>query len=309
MGVGFIQLFSVGNEEKIFNYNPNISFFKIYYRRHTNFFINNIIINSQRINLDNNPNMLEKKINLNIPLDGDLLTKSYIQLRFDKYYFELFKYIGELYSTLNTSIISLYDNYYIKVNNYSLNNIKFIQTIRIVYENKSNLIIRSNITDNIKIIDLIKNEKFISIQEDNLGIFYNIDLTNNYYSLKVKLITNLKDDQIFDYLYKNIDYLNLNYINIDIPDINLSMRVIYYNKKNYKLFIDTLYSDEYIGYIYQIIIEKNYVYYNCSYSSNFLTKIIELLYLNIEKVEMEVITGKYESNYFINNVILYNNII
>ena len=41
MGVGFIQLVTTGHEYNIFNKEPQITFFKIYYRRHTNFYINN----------------------------------------------------------------------------------------------------------------------------------------------------------------------------------------------------------------------------------------------------------------------------
>ena len=101
MGVGFIQLLTVGNENKIFNFNPNISFFKIYYRRHTNFFMNNMIVNGNTINIDDNVNIISKLVNFRIPLDGDLLTKSYLCLEFDDYYFEFFAYNSELYSTFN----------------------------------------------------------------------------------------------------------------------------------------------------------------------------------------------------------------
>ena len=192
MGVGFIQLFAVGNENKLFNYNPNISFFKIYYRRHTNFFMNNIIITGNTVDINNNSDAL-KKITFKIPLDGDLLTRSYINLKFDKYYFELLNFNSELYSTLNSSITSLYNNYYIKTNNFSFDEIKIIDTIRIVYSNKSNLIIMSNITDYNAILFLVKNEKFIKIQTDNLGIFYNMDLINNFYSFDINLTTELQN--------------------------------------------------------------------------------------------------------------------
>ena len=302
MGVGFIQLLTVGNENKIFNYNPNISYFKIYYRRHTNFFINNMVINGNNININN---ILKKKIMFKIPLDGDLLTKSYIHLKFNSYYFELLDYNDELYSTLNNSIISLYNNFYIKTNNYSFDDIKLIQTVQIVYTNRTNMIIMSNITDNNEFMLLIKNEKFIKIQEDFLGIFYNIDLTNHFYSLQIDLTTNLKNNEIYNYLYNNINYINLNYINIDIPDINFSIRVIYYDKKFYELFVNTLYFNEYIGNIFQIRIDKNYVYYKCSYSINFFIKIIELAYIDVEKVELEVINNKHKSS----NIIIQNDIV
>ena len=66
MGVGFLQLLTASKENDLFNYNPNISFFKIYYRRHTNFFINNMVINGNSIDLNNNFNNVSKLINFKI---------------------------------------------------------------------------------------------------------------------------------------------------------------------------------------------------------------------------------------------------
>ncbi len=43
---GFIQLLATGKESEYLNDTPHISFFKCYFRRHTNFFINNIEIYS-----------------------------------------------------------------------------------------------------------------------------------------------------------------------------------------------------------------------------------------------------------------------
>ena len=42
MGVGFIQLITQGHEYNIFNKEPQITFFKIFYRRHTNFSLEDI---------------------------------------------------------------------------------------------------------------------------------------------------------------------------------------------------------------------------------------------------------------------------
>ena len=52
MGMGFIQLLTVGSEVNIFNYNPNISYFKTYFRRHTNFFLNNFEIQENNIEIN-----------------------------------------------------------------------------------------------------------------------------------------------------------------------------------------------------------------------------------------------------------------
>ena len=305
MGVGFIQLLTVGNEIELFNYNPNISFFKIYYRRHTNFFINNMVINGNSLNINSESNILNKQIQFKIPMDGDLLTKSYLHLEFNDYHFELFKFNSELYSTLNNSftIVSFYDNYYIKTNNYSIKNISFISTIKIIYKNKSNIIIMSNVTNNDKIIQLIMNEKFINLQCDQNNIYYNMDLTNYFYSFDVDLTTNILDNNLFNYLYSDINYINLDYIQIDFLDKKISLRIFYYNKNNYKYITSLLNSTNYIIYIKNIRIDSNYVYYTCFFDNDLFKNIIKLMYFEVVKVSLEVITNKINSG----NIIIENN--
>lgn len=296
MGVGFIQLLTVGSENKIFNYNPNISYFKIYYRRHTNFFMNNMVINGNSINIDDNSNSTTKLINFKIPLDGDLLTKSYLHLEFDDYYFEFFAYNSELYSTFNKSILSLYDNYYMKTNNYSIKEIKEILTLKVIYSNMSNIIIMSNVTDNNKIIELINNEKYIVLQKDSSEIYYNMDLTDLFYSFKINLDTNIKDNELFNYLYKNINYLNLDYVQIDFPSIKISLRVFYYDKILFKLITDLLYNDENIENLLEIRIDKNYIYFSCFFTEQLFKKILELMYIGVTNINLEILNNKYISN-------------
>jgi hypothetical protein len=295
MGVGFIQLLTVGNENKIFNYNPNISFFKIYYRRHTNFFMNNMIINGNTINIDDN-NIINKLINFKIPLDGDLLTKSYLYLEYDDYYFEFFAYNSELNSTFNKSILTFYDNFYMKTNNYSIDDIKEILTIKIIYKGKSNLIIMSNVIDNNKIINLIKNQKSIALQKSSSEIYYNMDLTDYFYSFVIDLDTYIKDNDLFDYLNKNINYLKLDYIQIDFPDVNISLRISYYDKLLFKSVTYILYSDNYIGKLLGIRIDNNYIYFSCSFMVDLLKNIIELMYIGVTILNLEILNNKISSS-------------
>lgn len=141
MGSGYIQLFAVGSEYNIFNYNPNISFFKIYFRRHTNFFINNMDINGNNIKkFGVNSSNLENKISFSIPKNGDLMGKTYLDLTIDNHYFELFKYNQDLCSTLNINLLQVYDNYYIKTNNYSSNDIVRISIVKINFYYPQNII-------------------------------------------------------------------------------------------------------------------------------------------------------------------------
>ena len=69
---GFLQLLTAGKESEYLNNTPNISFFKSYFRRHTNFFINNLEIFG---------NYYEKtEVNtFLIPKSGDLLSKGFLK--------------------------------------------------------------------------------------------------------------------------------------------------------------------------------------------------------------------------------------
>ena len=90
MGSGYVQLITNhSNENKILNYNPNITFFKIYYRRYTNFFINNFVIENNEI--DKQTNLISFKI----PKNGDLLSKSYLKIEQKDNSIELFKNFNE----------------------------------------------------------------------------------------------------------------------------------------------------------------------------------------------------------------------
>jgi len=314
MGVGFIQLIAVGNEANIFNYNPNISFFKIYYRRHSNFFINNMSINGNSVEISNNNNsLLSNILTFKIPHDGDFLGKSYLEFNFDDYYMELFDSNNELFSTLNINILNLYNNYYIKKNNFLITDINFISSIKLNYyfknikSNNPNIICMSSyILNNYELINIINSTPLIELQTDVTDVFYNLDLTNNFYSYNVYDVENIKNDKIFNYLYNTINYNILDYIQIDIQAINLSVKITYFtDKNNYKKCLDLLYSNEYINYIEQIRIENNYVYIISKYSSLFYDNLIELFYINVKVLQLEIIKDKLKSE----NIVIDNNIL
>ena len=314
MGSGYIQLLAVGSEANIFNYNPNISFFKIYYRRHTNFYINNMDINGNNIKTFDIMNSLNNAmISINIPKNGDLLGKSYLNLTIDEYYFELFKYNKELCSTLNINLLSVYDNYYIKKNNYSIKDIMKISIIKVNYyinnSNNSNnqilTILSSNILNTSVILNYIKYQQNISLQTDILKIFYNMDLNLLFYSFdNILQDYNILDNLLFNYLLESIIYTKLLYLQIDFLKTKISLKITYIDNKYYKMIIDLLMSKKFITMVNNIKINISYVYLSVDFSLELYNLLMELFYISSEIFELEIINNKYKStkNMFTENI-------
>ena len=74
MGGGLIQLIAYGSQDIYLTGNPQITFFKSVYRRHTNFAIECIDLPF------NNPANFDKKITCSISKSGDLIHKIYLQV-------------------------------------------------------------------------------------------------------------------------------------------------------------------------------------------------------------------------------------
>jgi hypothetical protein len=307
MGVGYIQLLFVGSETNIFNYNPNISFFKTYYRRYSNFFINNMVIQGNDISLNLTNNLVTNVISFNIPKDGDLLSKTYLELTFGDFFFELFNYDNELFSTLNTDILNFYDSYYIKANNYNIDLIKQIDIVKINYTYMNNYldnnedqnifltIQSSNILRSDLLIQEIKNNQFVRIQRDPTKIFYNINLTLKFYSFVVDLIAqqDIKNNALFNFLYFSYYLKDLTYIQIDFKQKNISLKILYSNTLYYETIIQLLYSNIFL--IKQIQIETNNIYYSCNYETNLFNNIMELFLIQTKKIDIEIIKNKLKA--------------
>ena len=315
MGSGYIQLLAVGSEANIFNYNPNISFFKIYYRRHTNFYINNMNINGNNIKSTNIMNtMNDTTITINVPKDGDLLGKSYLNFTTDEYYFELFKFNEELCSTLNINLLNVYDNYYIKKNNYSIKDINDISIIKVnYYKNNYNnhflSILSSNVFDATIILNYINSQSSISLQTDTLNIFYNMDLNLLFYSFNdIVQYSNVFDNSLFNYLIQSIIYSSLQYLQIDFLKTKISIKITYDTDKYYKMIIDLLMSKTFITMVNNIKINTGYVYFSLIFSLELYNLLLELFYINSEIFELEIVNNKYKSskNVFTENI--YNKI-
>lgn len=311
MGSGYIQLLAVGSEANIFNYNPNISFFKIYYRRHTNFYINNMNINGNNVRTSNIMNTLNDTIiTINVPKNGDLLGKSYLNLTTNEYYFELFKFNEEMCSTLNINLMNVYDNYYIKKNNYSIKDIKEISIIKVnYYPNNSNnqtiSILSSNIFDTSLLLNYINSQALVKLETDVLDIFYNMDLNLLFYSFDDNSqYYNILDNMLFNYLIQSIIYTKLEYLQIDFMETKISTKISYVADKYYKMIVDLLVSKNFIAMVNNIKIDKRYVYISLNFSLELYNLLLELFYINSEIFELEIVNNKYKStkNTFTENI-------
>ena len=77
MGGGQIQLIAKGIQDNLLFNNPQITFFKSVYNRHTNFSIECLQINNNdEYSID------EKTINYKVPRYGDLLYKCHLEIDF-----------------------------------------------------------------------------------------------------------------------------------------------------------------------------------------------------------------------------------
>lgn len=301
MGSGYIQLLAVGSEVNIFNLNPNITFFKIYYRRHTNFFISNMEINANDIKSLNANNLSNNKITFNIPKNGDLLAKTYLNLTIDDNYFELFEFNGELCSTLNKNIIDTYDCYYVKTNNFSIEDINNIHVAKIIFssytENIFLNVLDSNILNESFFLNLIKNQKNVYLQTGENNVFYNMDFNTLFFSFKVLVSdkNEILNNDLMKYILISIDYFKLNFIQIDFKLEKISFRIQYNNdKKYYKMLMDLILSK--FDLLIDIKININYIYLSLGFSLDIYYLMIELFYVNSQLFELELIIDKLKSN-------------
>jgi hypothetical protein len=305
MGVGFIQLITTGTETGIFNNEPQISFFKIYYRRHTNFFVNNYEINGNYVKN-------QGKLSFVIPKNGDFLNKTYLKINYNEYYTELFKKYDTLANTFNTNILDFYDSFSIKTNSYTIDMIKDIKItkVRFLYKNVNYLtIFCDNFRNEIECLDLLKSIKGINLQADDTDIFYNINEYYKYYSFNYR--TDSVDFEINDfakYLINQIDYNKLQILRIDIQNYNLSISI------RYDLLIEVKFK-EIIKYLLNVInvnndylemkIQKYTVYMKITYNDNnnalftSFNELFDVNFLNTDEVLIKIIDNKIKAGSYL----------
>jgi len=289
MGSGYVQLITNhSNENKILNYNPNITFFKIYYRRYTNFFINNFVIENNEIDKQTN------FITFKIPKNGDLLSKSYLKIEEKDNYIELFKNFNEgLFSTLNTDILSYFDSYDIKTNNFNINKIDKINNIKLNYLDEDNLkleLLVTNINLDKNFFILFNNFNY-KIQTDTLNIFYNINLLYNFFSFNIYNVNNIIENKIFKYFFNQINLEKIKNIKIDLNKI-FSFSISTDKSIYFKEIINYILSD--VELLKKIKIDNDQLYFQLRLNdiNLFIINIINIITKDINELLLNLITNK-----------------
>ena len=198
MAGGLLQLVSYGVQNRYLTKDPEITFFKIAYHRHTHFGKENVLLN-----FDQTPDF-NKNISFTIPNNGDILSNITLHFNFNSFYPNL--------NNLTDNLKILFQNK-INIENEELNFLK---------SNRENLKIYGNIIFGaIKIIEKYQNTINISLsliinlissyQKKILSEFNNIkDLINPEILEKTNIFKLILEDNIF----QNIDELIINKDNI-----------------------------------------------------------------------------------------------
>jgi len=302
MGVGFIQLITPGYEYNIFNKEPQITFFKIYYRRHTNFFINNYEIGGNYLK-DNS------LLSFNIPKSGDFLSKSYLKIAYDENYTELLKQYPSLYCTLFNNILNQYNSYSIKINFFNENLIKIVSISKVNFINDDiNYLTIMNTYFKIESepSEIFKYTYNCVLETDKNNIFYNINQYYNFYGYNMYSDEPITSNTLILYLFNQIDFNNLDYIRIDLENFKSSFRIKFLKEDQEKyLELFNLIINNYNFTIFgKIKIDKNTLYISLFYNNlndlnTFYNQFIVFLFSSINQINLEIIDNKIKSKKYI----------
>ena len=303
MGVGFIQLITNGNND-IFTNKPQITYFKIYYRRYSNFFINNYDIPGN--NIKNNSNL----INFIIPKSGDFLSKSYVNIINNENYVELFNEYSCLNTTLIDNTLNFYDSYSTRVENFNKNMINILDIVKLNFINNNNntyfILMSTNIINSDVLLSLIKfSDKFL-LETDLLKLFYNCNQIYNFYSFNSYItgdINNVNDstiNSILPLLLNSRNIMLFDTIKIDIINYNLSLNIKFNNIDNLNSLITLILNDISFDNLTCLKINKYDIYFKLNYKNvvqlNILyNKIISIILANIKILNLEIIDNKIKS--------------
>lgn len=304
MGVGFIQLITTGHDNTIFNKEPQISFFKIYYRRHTNFFINNYEINGNFIRNNN-------KISFIIPKNGDLLGKTYLNIQYKENYTELFEQFNTLNCTLNTNILNFYDSYSVRTIFFNIDDIKEIEIAKFnfMFGGFTYLtIFCDNFNNKFEFLDLIKSVEGIYLQTDINNIFYNINEYYKFYGFNYTTSsTNFLKNDFALYLFNQINYNILQSIQIDITNYNLSVNISFSEdqKQRYSQISNYIFNNSVNKDILSVKIIKYSLYISITYNNidnifkTELSDLFDLIFSDTKEVDLEIIDNKIKSTKYV----------
>lgn len=170
MAGGLMQIVTYGSNDLFLTGNPEITFFKVIYRRHTNF-------SSEAISIPfDDPTGFGKTSNISVKKIGDLMYNTYLVINIPSFNYE---------RTLNQGTINnITDDLNKKIYNYNL--VKtFISVNMTAYREAYNLYLSDNITTSEEIMDSITNifSSYTDTEFKNL-------IADDYHSEYQEIITN-----------------------------------------------------------------------------------------------------------------------
>lgn len=210
---GLLSILSYGCNDLYLTGAPQITFFKIVYRRHTNFSIESIQVGT------NHMSNFGKEYEIIVPRIGDLVSKTYIKILLPEVYFSKQK-IGGVLSTQNTPNKITSQEEYNTVLQFMIFN---IQSYRSAYKNIKVV----NITSKQILTDIFKCFTSTSKTTDDI-VISGLDAENKYTKLSDKYTyTNYRD--IYNMIYlSNIYKILLPYLqNNTIVNVNISPSDLY----------------------------------------------------------------------------------
>ena len=263
MTCGIIQVESIGSEDLYLVGNPKITFFKLVYRRHTNFGIETVRQNFIKdLNFDTESDSYLEKI-------GDLISTIFLKIQ-----------IPEINLTKNQEYwkydrISAYENY-ITMSNIFTYLKQYLDT---------------NITQIKKIKKILQID---NIDTSNLIDFINFEEIKN---LELQLLNLINQNALF---FENINDINFHIRHINIKNILLENDINFFFEnyfKNSKILYDMIYAKYFnTKKIYYDIIDNKYVErYKSAWVNNLGVSIIEYADVKINNKIIDHHTGDWMS--------------
>tara|TARA_B100000575_G_scaffold270022_1_gene250184 strand:- start:419 stop:2137 length:1719 start_codon:yes stop_codon:yes gene_type:complete len=249
---GLIQLMHIGSEGNMFIGNPEIQFFKKIYKGYMNFAMEYKEIPINSINFNNFDDFFEQRGFAELPILGDMISKSYLKLNLDFY-------------VNNFDLDIILNEYYIRTTGLS-NKIELINNNNLLFEGECiyfdtdindtssppNELIKKNTKytikningNNIELVEIDNTKIFKEINSDSIKI-YNIHFESGNNGIIYEDVYNKNEKEIYLYNYKynirNNNGLTINFYEIkddslgisEIKQINNTIDLIKQNKKIY----------------------------------------------------------------------------
>jgi len=224
MGLGYLLLSVKSEQDKYLTGNPQFTYFKAVYRKHTNFVLDNQFVNF----VGDTSNSFGKKIYIDIPKNGDLMHRMFIKIEFDTTSSDLKNIAPLAYNFIE------YVDLYIGGQKIDRNYGSWLQIYHEIFESKNSDLALSNLVSNQPITGS-KNTTYIPLRfwfNNNVGL--SIPLIALQYS-DVKLEIKLSSKSSAN-TYSKHNSFTVNDDNLTIKSIQLLTEYIHLDKDERRLF-------------------------------------------------------------------------